>query len=205
MELSEEVLELGYKLTHLQRQTVINIVSKNMSNREAYIAAGGKSSTGTSADTSVSRMLSLDKVKAFYNALMDSAATEAVMTREEALIRLTRLARVTINDIAEFDEKVIGENADGDPIIQTVWRMRGSNELSAHAASAIKSVTAQRGGAKIEMHDPLAAIKQLADMQGWSASKKLELTGKDGSPIAVQADVSSDEVTAAINSMLDRL
>lgn len=204
MQLTAADLELGDKLTPLQRKTVLNVLS-GMKQIDAYKSAGGKAKNDEAASAIVSRMLTNDKVRAFYDALKARAATEAVMTREEALIRLTRSARVTINDIAEFDEKVIGENADGDPIIQTVWRMKGSNELSAHAASAIKSVTAQRGGAKIEMHDPLAAIKQLADMQGWSASKKLELTGKDGSPIAVQADVSSDEVTAAINSMLERL
>lgn len=204
MQLTAADLELGDKLTPLQRKTVLNVLS-GMKQIDAYKSAGGKAKNDEAASAIVSRMLSNAKVRAFYDALKARAATEAVMTREEALIRLTRSARVTINDIAEFDEKVIGENADGDPIIQTVWRMKGSNELSAHAASAIKSVTAQRGGAKIEMHDPLGAIKQLADMQGWSASKKLELTGKDGAPIAVQADVSSDEVTAAINSMLDRL
>lgn len=167
MELSEEVLEFGYKLTRLQRQTVINIVSKNMNNREAYLAAGGKTKTSASTDSTVAKMLSLAKVKAFYNALMDAAATRAVMTREEALERLTRASRVVITDIAEFSERTIGQDENGDPIKQAVWRIKDSDELTHDAAASIKSVTVLPTGAKLDLHDPLAAIKQIADMQGW--------------------------------------
>jgi phage terminase small subunit len=167
MELSAEALELGYKLTRLQRQTVINIVSKQMSNREAYRAAGGKSERNAAIDSAVCAMLSVPKVKAFYEALMNAAATSAVMTREEALQRLTRASRVVITDIAEFKEDTIGQDENGDAIMQTSWRIKNSQELTPDAAASIKSLTVLPTGAKLDLHDPLAAIKQIADMQGW--------------------------------------
>lgn len=54
--------------------------------------------------------------------------------------------------------------------------MKDSNEVAETAAVAIKSVTMTKFGPKIEMHDKLSAIQQLAKMQGWEAAQKVDNT-----------------------------
>lgn len=120
-----------------------------------------------------SRLLDQDKVRARVDELRGMAVSASIMTREEALERLTRSARVTITDIAEFAEKVVGEDENGDPVVMTVWRIKNSDELSPEAAAAIKSVTSTKMGPKVELHDPHASIQQLAKMMGWEAEQKI--------------------------------
>jgi len=96
--LSEEQIELASLLTSLQRRFVINLVGGDMSQRQAYIKAGGEAKTENAQDSSASVMLSNDKVDAFYQSLLNSATTKAVMTRTEALERLTGLGRKTDKD-----------------------------------------------------------------------------------------------------------
>lgn len=202
--LTDEQQALGDALTRLERMTVIGIIA-GKSQRLAYRDAGGKAKTDDSADAIVSKMLSKDRVRAFLNAMYATPMREAVMTREEALERLTRTARVSITDIAEFREEHIGEDEDGNPVYSTQWRIKNSDELTPEAAAAIKSVTATKFGPKLEMHDPHAAIKQLGDMMGWNAPSKHELTGKDGQPMRMQSDVSAPEIASALEGIMSRL
>lgn len=64
-----------------------------MSQREAYVAAGGKAKTDNSKDNAASVMLSNPKVRAFYNSLIDSTTIGAVLSRTEALEILSTNAR----------------------------------------------------------------------------------------------------------------
>ena len=179
VKLTSEQLELASVLTTLNRGFVINLVS-GMTQRQAYLEAGGTAKTEAAQDANASRMLSDARVKAFYDSLMASAASAAVMTREEALLRLSKAGRITITDIADFRESIVGEDENGDPVMHTVWSIKNSEDMTPEAASAIKSVTSTKMGPKLEMHDPQAAIKQLADMQGWNAASKHDLSSSDG-------------------------
>lgn len=205
IKLTQEQMELASRLTPLQRKFVINLVSSNMSQREAYYAAGGATKTPEAADANASRMLSLDKVKEFYDSLMNSMAQDAIMTKQEALGILTRSARVTIKDICDFTLQQVGEDEDGNQIMQTVWVMKHSDEIDPHVLEAIKSVTFTKTGPKIEMYDRNGSIKILSDLQGWNAPKKTELTGKDGAAINMNVDVSAPEVAAALNDLMSKL
>lgn len=205
MELNESQVELASKLTALQRKLVINLVGSNMSQREAYIAAGGKAKSPAVQDSSACEILSNPKVKAFYNSLINQAASSAVMTREEALERLSQTARVTIADVCEFKTVQVGETPEGDPVYQTVWTIKNSEDIPAEIAVCIKSVSITQQGPKLELHDQNSAIKQLSDMQGWNAPKKSELTGAGGAPLKVEADVSAPEVASALETLLGAL
>jgi phage terminase small subunit len=119
-------------------------------------------------------------ITARVDELRQDARSKSVMTRQEALERLSRSARVTITDIAEFAERVVGEDENGEPVKQTVWRIKNSDELTPEAAAAIKSITATKFGPKLELHDPQAAIKQLAEMEGWNSATKHEHSGPGG-------------------------
>ena len=175
--LTEEQKSLSDELTHLQRMTIIGMVCGNKSQRQAYYDAGGKAKTGEAADVVVSRMLTDVKVKAFYDSLVESAATEAVMTREQALERLTLVANTKITDILDFKYVEVETVKDGEVEVEetTIWRMKESEEINKVAASAIKSVTMTKHGPKIEMYDAVDAIKTIAKMQGWEAAQKLDV------------------------------
>ena len=93
MELTDKQQALSDELTSLQRKYAINLATGKMSQREAYVAAGGTSKTEDAQDVSASRILSDIRVKAFYDSLIAQSATSAILTRTEALETLSRNAR----------------------------------------------------------------------------------------------------------------
>jgi len=103
------------------------------------------------------------------------AETSAIMTRSEALERLSTTARVTITDVCDFKLAQVGEDEEGNPVYQTVWTIKNSEDIPPEVAVSIKSVSITKSGPKLELHDQNAAIKQLTDMQGWNSPKKFEL------------------------------
>jgi len=203
IKLTSEQLELASKLTPLQRKFVMHLVSSSMNQREAYVKAGGKATTEKAQIASASRMLAQVIVKSFYDSLMNSIASDSIMTKQEALERLSKTARATIHDICTFKLTQVGEDADANPVMQTVWEMKNAEEIDPVIAASIKSVTFTKTGPKIEMYDAHGSIKLLSDIQGWNAPKKTELTGKDGQALAINADV--PEVAAALAGLMAKL
>ncbi len=201
--MTPEQQALADKLTKLQRQIVINLVSGKMSQREAYYAAGGTSKNERAADAVVCRMLTDVNVKAFYDSLISVEAKSSIATREEILERLSMQARVTITDICDFRLAQVGEDENGDPVYQTVWTMKDSKDIKPEHLACIKSVTATKQGPKIELFDSIASAKLLAEMQGWQAAKKHELSAPGGGPIQMQ--VESKDVAQALTDLLNQL
>jgi len=102
------------------------------------------------------------------------ATSSAVMTRQEALEKLSLSARVTITDVADFKLTQVGEDDSNAPVYQTVWVIKNSEDIAPEVAACIKSITITKTGPKLELHDQNAAIKQLSDMEGWNAPKKTD-------------------------------
>ncbi len=163
------------QLTELQQRTAINVLA-GMTQRAGYYAAGGTASSDESADSAAHTMLSNIQVVAFMDAMKEAAVSEAVMTRTEAMEKLSALARTDLKDLVEFGEYELGSDAEGNPIVQSSWRIRDSALQDPAKMAAISELTASKEGIKIKTHSPLAAIKQLADMQGWDAAKKVDTT-----------------------------
>lgn len=172
----------------MQKKYVINLVN-GMSQREAYYKAGGKAKTDITADSASCTMFSHVKVKAFYNSLIEHKACRAVMTRDRAMEILSGIAETKITDVANFSRIEVGTDDDGNKVYQTTWDLKDSNELSEDAAGAIEEITAGAGGFKFKKHSRTAAIKQLAQMEGWDAAQKHEHAGKDGGPIETTSDI----------------
>lgn len=196
--LTAEQKALAAKLTKLQLNTVINIECHGMSQVKAYQKAGGKSK-GRNAEVNANKIMSLDKVKEFRASFAQETVKNGIMTREEALERLTLSARVRITDVCEFRNVQVGEDENGDPVMQTVWVVKNSEDMDPNVAACIKSVAIVKGQPKIELHDQLAATKQLAEMQGWNAAQKHQVTGEDGGPIQHQVD--APEIAKAIKDV----
>jgi len=195
--LTPEQRKLAAKLTHLQKWTIIHAVS-GMSKYEGYVKAGGKGNK-RSGNNSIGKMMEKSSVLAFYDSLVNSAAAKAVMTREEALETLTKIARTTVKDVVRFKDARIGEDEDGNPVYQTVWQLKDYDTLDSGTAAAIAELSTGRDGFKFKLHSQTGAIKQLSDLEGWDAPKKLE-----GS-LTLQADVEAPEIAKALSQLLDKL
>lgn len=172
------------QLTELQQRTATGVLA-GMSNRAAYYAAGGTAKSEQSADSAASTMLSNVKVKAFMDAMKLQAVSDAIMTREEALKTLSLIGRTHLKDIVKFRTAIIGKDLEtGADLNQTAWEINADlQETDSDKLIIISELEVGKNGPKIKTHSPVAAIKQLAEMQGWNAATKHEITGKNGGPI----------------------
>ena len=182
--LTAEQQKLFDVLTPLQKKFVTWII-KGKNQTEAYKKAGGKSK-GDAARSKASQIGSNSNVQAFIKSVQGEIIDEAIMTREEALKRLSKMGRTSLADIAEFSNSIVGEDDDGQPVFQAVWSFKDSALQDPDAMSAVSELTTGKDGIKLKMHDPKAAIKQLAEMQGWEAPKKSEVSGPGGGPVKTE-------------------
>lgn len=196
--LTAEQQQLFDALTPLQQKFSLAII-KGKNQTDAYKAAKGKAK-GDTIRAAASRMYANVNVQAFLLSVQGEVVDEAIMGREEALKRLTSLGRASLFDLAEFRNGMIGEDENGDPIMQASWSFKDSALLTPEAMAAIAELTAGPQGLKIKLHDPKAAIKQLSELQGWDAPKKTELSGPGGGPIQHE-DLTDEQLKEALQEL----
>ena len=142
--------------------------------RRSYNAANMKPETVTNK---AHALIKRGDVRARLDELNASAVSSAVMTRKEALERLSTFARTDLSDLVEFGAYELGQDDDGKPIVQAAWKIRDSVLQDPKKLAAISELSAGRDGIKIKTHSPLQAIQQLAKLQGWDVHE-LDLEGK---------------------------
>lgn len=148
--------------------------------RRAYSAENMKPAT---IAVKASELLANGKITVRLKELNTSAVSSAVMTRQEALERLSTFARTDLADLVEFGSYELGEDDSGNPIIQAAWKIKDSALQDPAKMAAIAELSASKDGIKIKTHSPLQAIQQLAKMQGWESATKHEITGQGGAPL----------------------
>lgn len=186
------------QLTQLQQRVATNVLS-GMSQRQAYIMGGGSAEGNESIDSSASILLSNSKVVAFMDAMKEEAVSEAIMSRKEAMEKLSVLARTDLKDLVDFGSYELGTDEEsGNPIIQASWKIKPSALQDPKQMASISELTASKDGIKIKTHSPLAAIKQLADMQGWNAAQKMDLNHAGSIQSLTDADID-----AKIKALMD--
>lgn len=175
--MTDEQKELFDKLTPLQQKVCTNVIG-GMSNIDAYIAAGGKAKTKTSQESGASEILSNPKVKAFLDSMKQSAVNDAVMSRQEMLETLTRLARVNLplNSAGFLD----------------------LTQLTAEQHEALEQVQISDNGIKAKNYSKLAAMKQLSDIAGYNDPIRVEQT-----TIQANYDIKSDDPKRASQEYLE--
>ncbi len=200
MTLTEEQKALFDAMTQLQRRFATALLNgKNQT--EAYRKAGGKAKTDDGARASASQILTNPNVQAFLQSVQYETVNEAIMTYTEAMERLTLMGRTTIHDIATFGNYQIGEDEEGQPVFQASWKFKDSKNIKPEHLAAVAELSTGKDGLKIKLHDPKAAIKQLAEMRGWEAPKKAELTGANGGPIQT-SNLTPDEAAEAYRKLM---
>ena len=196
--MTPEQKELFDQLTGLQQKICTIIIGNpSLSQREAYYAGGGKAKSDEVADASACEILANPKVKAFMNEMKAQAVSDAMMSREEAIKILSTIGRTHLKDIVKFRTSHVGQDMEtGEDIVQTAWHLREElQESDSDKLSIISELEVGKYGPKIKTHSPLAAIAQLAKMQGWEAAVKSEVTVTRSA-----ADFSDEELAAMIAS-----
>lgn len=201
MTLTEEQKALFDALTALQKRFVTHLL--NGSNQtEAYRKAGGRAK-GDGERSKANQIVTNSNVQAFLKSVQYEAINEAIMTRTEALERLSKMGRTALTDIAEFKNCQIGEDEEGKPVYQASWSFRDSALQDPEAMAAVAELTTGKDGIKLKMHDPKAAIKQLGEMMGWEAPKKTELSGPGGGAIKTEnTNMSAEEAAEAYRKLM---
>lgn len=188
-------------LTQLQQRMATNVLA-GMSQRAAYVQAGGKGATETAIDSSASEIFRNLQVKAFMDSMKTQAVSDAIMSREEAMKILTTLGRGNLTDIVKFKTVHVGQNAEtGDDVHQTAWTI--DEDLQANDPDKlmiISELEVGKNGPKIKQHSKVAAIAQLAKMGGWEAAQKFEHAGPGGGPILTKdvTELSDEQLLALI-------
>ncbi|CNB72558.1 terminase small subunit [Yersinia similis] len=199
MTLTEEQKALFDALTQLQRRFVTALL-EGTNQTEAYRRAGGKAK-GDGERSKASQLVTNSNVQAFLQSVQHETVNEAIMTYTEAMERLTLMGRTTIHDIATFGNYQIGEDEDGQPVFQASWKFKDSKNIKPEHLAAVAELSTGKDGLKLKLHDPKIAIKQLAEMCGWEAPKKAELTGPNGGPIQT-SNLTPDEAAEAYRKMM---
>lgn len=201
MTLTEEQKALFDALTRLQKKFVTCLLNGDRQ-AEAYRNAGGKAK-GDGVHSKAVQIVRNSKVQAFLKSVQYEAINEAIMTRTEAMERLSKMGRTSLRDIADFRNCLIGEDEEGQPVYQASWSFRDSALQDPEAMAAVAELTTGKDGIKLKMHDPKAAIKQLGEMIGWEAPKKTEVSGPGGGAIKTEnVSMTPEEAAEAYRKLM---
>lgn len=148
-----------------------------MTQRQAYYAAGGKAKSDDGADMSASQIMGNPKVKAFTDSMKLQAVSDAIMSREEMLARLSLFARKGVKDVVRFKKTVVGIDPEtGEAVEQTVWVIPDSVMQNEDDLSIISELEVGKFGPKIKTHSALKAMEQIAKINGYEAPTKTDNT-----------------------------
>ncbi len=107
-ELTEEQTELFNKLTKLQKGVALHTIA-GLKPAEAHKAAGGKCKTEANRRTLAGEILAKPCVAQFLDSIIkpqeDKALSSAIMSRQEALERLTKIATTDVKDLVQADSE----------------------------------------------------------------------------------------------------
>lgn len=171
------------KLTRLQKGVCLGVL-EGKKHAPAYFDAGGVAKSEESAKTIVGRMLKHDAdVVAFMDAVEEEAISSTVMTKREALERLSRIASTPISEIVDSRTGKIRQGVTDE-------------ELSALCEISVSKA----GEIKYKAHSAIAAINDLAKMLGWNAPTKIAETDTDGN----DKDIADREVARRIAFALSK-
>lgn len=175
-EMNEQQSEAFMELSVEERRFCLAVL-QGRTGRQAVRDAYGKEFSGGDYPA---RIKARPNVKRFLFEMQKADVEPAIMQRKEALARLSRIARTSLDDVIETTQ--VNYGTEKDPDIQTLWQLRDDPE----ALAAIASLSAGPNGPKIGMHDPVKAIRQLSEMCGWNYKDR---EGNPNLPAPIEGEV----------------
>lgn len=194
--LTEEQLEMYNGLTKLQKSVSLKKL-QGLSDVDAYLAGNGKAKSDNSRRASASEILTNPNVVAFIESFNSQIVSQAIMGREEMLERLTLMARSNVTDLVEINNNVVVDDPEQGKIMQSFWSLKDKENMPEGALSSIHELTSGKEGLKIKVHDQKAAMKQIADLEGFNAATRLAVGGDPDAPPIKSEDVPNDPLEAA--------
>jgi hypothetical protein len=152
------------KLTRLQKRVAIGVLG-GLSQTAAYRQAGGKAKSEDAEYACASRMLSNVKVSAFLDSVEQARAIHTIMGREEALERLTAIARFNPNEVCDF--------------VNGKWAVKADLVLTDEQAYCLKEL-----GQKVKWKSQMDGLRALRAMEGWDSATKFEHVVEESSLIS---------------------
>lgn len=200
--LTDEQLDAYAKLTKLQKSvSLASIAGGDIV--AAHRDGGGKCKTEKYRNDLATQILAHPRVVSFVDSFKVDASPEiahSVMQRDEMMQGLTTIARTTIDDVVSFTERPSVDMENGNEIMTSSVHVKSIEEIPKGARSAIKSVKQTKNGLELTLYDSLAARKQLAELQGFNAPTKTELSGPGGKPIQTQ-EIPDEELESKLRSL----
>lgn len=180
--LSEATKELAKECNEKHVKVIQAVLSGEFDSNAAAYQSIYKESSDDTARTNCPRVLAIACNRALYNQLKEESLEEGVMSRAEAMKRLTDMVRTDMSDLITFGSRTFEtlDKETGEPKEVTVgtWNFKDSDELTPEAIAAISEIASSKEGVKLKIHDAKAAIKLLADMAGWNKATEVDLTHK---------------------------
>lgn len=191
--------ELFDKLTSFQKRMALNDI-EGMKPADNHRAAGGTCKTESNRYKLASEILIKPVVKAFLNSMKEAAVSNAVMSRQEMAERLSNLSRVDMSDLIVW-RTVHTTDDEGHEIEQSAWQLKASAAQDPLKMASIAELAATKDGFKIKQHSPLAAMKQLAQLEGYEAAQKHDLNVKS-TTMEISPDATPQEAANAYKTMM---
>jgi phage terminase small subunit len=191
------------ELTPLQKEIALNSIS-GMNDIDAYKASKGKAKTVKAMEASVNQILGNLGVKAFIDSMANHIVNPAIMSRDEMMKELTLIARTNSNDLLDWGyrdvEAVNKETGETEIVQQSFWTLRTVDEIKPEHMSAIEEVSVGKDGLKFKRTSKLSAMKQLADLGGYEAPKKIETKS---AILEIPADASPEDAAKIYNELMN--
>lgn len=179
--LTAEQQELFEKLDPIERGIAVASLSGLKPVAAFRMAAPEITCSDNSARERVRALLRKDHYRDFINSIYAGPISDAIMTQQEALETLTSIARANMGEMVDYRTVVLGQDAEGNDVEQSVWKFRDTDDQRPEDLAAIAELKSGANGLSIKLHSPLQAIIQMAVMQGWNTPTKVDHTSKDGS------------------------
>lgn len=153
--------------------------------------------------TTLQQEISLNSLSGMND--IDSYKNSSGKAEKENTMRAT-VSEILANPNVELFLDAMKESAVSDAImsrtrmleLQTQIADIGNKELSLMSLGALNEF---KGALDVK----LKAMNQIADLVGYKAAKKTELTGADGEQLAIKSEVSAPEIASALVGLMDKL
>jgi phage terminase small subunit len=178
------------KLTRLQKG-VATYTLKGKKPAQAHKLAGGSCKNEENRHKLASEILTNPDVKAFMDSMeksiIEEAKTDAVMSREEILERLSLMGRTSTSDVMNLSNIEI-EDANGNIVNQAVASFKDLDKYG-YAIQEVK--ISKSGEVTIKTHDQKAAMKQIVEMQGYNKAQEVNVNMTQAQRVAAAASQSA--------------